>query len=101
MNKIDKVTPAEADRLKQLFEASTSADAVLPTCALTGAGVSSVREWAISRIPEGPSFYPKASFSACHVSSPADIRRPFFAPGVVSSKRGRVLNRAVPEEARR
>lgn len=63
LNKTDKVTPAEADRLKQLFEASSSADAVFPTCALTGAGVSSVKDWAVSRIPEGPSFYPKARAS--------------------------------------
>eukprot|EP00884_Botryococcus_braunii_P000851 jgi/Botrbrau1/10767/Bobra.180_2s0031.2 len=59
LNKVDKVSESEVERLKELFEKSTSADIIVPTCAVSGRGVPAIRSWAADHIPEGSSFYPK------------------------------------------
>ena len=41
------------------FEDMQSLKAVFPTSALKGTGVEDIRTWAVSQLPEGPSFYPK------------------------------------------
>ncbi len=66
LNKIDKLGPEETERLKRSFEASTSASAVIPICAITGQGVAAVKEWGVTQLPEGSSLYPKVTSQAPH-----------------------------------
>ena len=60
LNKTDLLRGS--DKLQQLqewFAAHSSADAILPASALTGKGISAIKEWAVSRLPLGASLYPK------------------------------------------
>ena len=56
---MDLLRAAEARALQEFMTAQPGVATVLPTSAITGRGVEAVRDWAVARLPEGPTLYPK------------------------------------------
>jgi len=44
----------------QWYEKFTDVDEVIPVSAKYGQGVEDVKDWILSKIPNGPAYYPKA-----------------------------------------
>lgn len=59
LNKADLLSTDEMQELTTWFQENSRADAVIPISAAQGANVKAVEEWVVSRLPEGPSMYPK------------------------------------------
>ena len=45
----------------QWYEKFTDVDEVIPVSAKYGHGVEDVKDWILSKLPNGPAYYPKAS----------------------------------------
>ena len=59
LNKVDLLTTQQQADLKQHFLENSQAEEVFLASAASGGGVAAVREWAASKLPEGPSLYSK------------------------------------------
>lgn len=59
LNKTDLVPPEEVEELTEWYRTHARAEVVLPISALEGANVEAVRDWVVSKMPEGPALYPK------------------------------------------
>ena len=59
LNKVDLVTPRELDELVAWYKEYCRAEEVFTSCALSGQGVEGVKRWAVEKMPEGPTLYPK------------------------------------------
>lgn len=44
----------------QWYEKFTEVDEVIPVSAKYGQGVEDVKDWILSKLPNGPAYYPKA-----------------------------------------
>lgn len=66
LNKADLLSETELEQLVTWFKENSQADAVLPLSALNGTGVDALKEWAVSKLPLGPSLYDKVSSTSCH-----------------------------------
>jgi len=44
----------------QWYEKLTDVDEVIPVSAKYGQGVEDVKDWILSKLPNGPAYYPKA-----------------------------------------
>lgn len=62
LNKVDLLTSSQQADLKQHFLENSQAEEVFLASASGGGGVAAVREWAASKLPEGPSLYSKVHF---------------------------------------
>lgn len=58
---MDLIDAARLAELQQLFESNPNVDTVLATSALRGQGVQEVKQWAASKLPFGPTLYPKVA----------------------------------------
>lgn len=47
--------------LLQWYEKFTDVDEVIPVSAKYGHGVDDIKDWILSKLPNGPPFYPKVS----------------------------------------
>ena len=56
---MDLLTPQQQADLKQHFLENSQAEEVFLASAAGGGGVAAIREWAASKLPEGPSLYSK------------------------------------------
>ena len=61
LNKVDLIDADRLGELQQLFESNPAVDTVFATSALRGQGVQEVRQWAASKLPLGPTLYPKVA----------------------------------------
>ena len=59
LNKTDLVSPEEVEKLTEWYRTHARAEVVLPISALEGENVEAVRDWVVSKMPEGPALYPK------------------------------------------
>jgi GTP-binding protein Era len=59
VRQIDLLTGLKEQQLVSLFSEQPGVDTVIPVSALKGNNVKAVEDWAISKLPEGPSLYPK------------------------------------------
>ncbi|KAK9836865.1 hypothetical protein WJX74_009853 [Apatococcus lobatus] len=59
LNKVDLLTPQQQADLKQHFLENSQAEEVFLASAAGGGGVAAIRDWAASKLPEGPSLYSK------------------------------------------
>lgn len=59
LNKADLLEPEELEALEGWYRLYCKADIVLPISALQSANLEAVVEWVASKLPEGPSMYPK------------------------------------------
>ena len=66
----------------QWYEKFTEVDEVIPVSAKYGQGVEDVKDWILSKLPNGPAYYPKACQESefycplqilifCHVTVPS------------------------------
>ncbi|KAL9327071.1 hypothetical protein ACSQ67_007716 [Phaseolus vulgaris] len=60
INKKDLVKPGELAKKLEWYEKFTDVDEVIPVSAKYGQGVEDVKDWILSKIPNGPAYYPKA-----------------------------------------
>ena len=63
LNKCDLLQLEEIRELKTWFEAQPGVERVFPISALAGVGHPKVQEWALDRLPLGPTLYPKDAIS--------------------------------------
>ncbi|WVZ24857.1 hypothetical protein V8G54_003401 [Vigna mungo] len=76
INKKDLVKPGELAKKLEWYEKFTDVDEVIPVSAKYGQGVEDVKDWILSKIPNGPAYYPKACqnnpiviiLSICHTT---------------------------------
>ncbi|KAL5122649.1 GTPase ERA-like, chloroplastic [Glycine soja] len=61
LNKKDLVKPGELAKKLEWYEKLTDVDEVIPVSAKYGQGVEDVKDWILSKLPNGPAYYPKAS----------------------------------------
>lgn len=59
LNKKDLIKPGEIAKKLEWYEKFTDVDEVIPVSAKYGHGVDDVKEWILSKLPLGPSYYPK------------------------------------------
>ncbi|ESW28062.1 hypothetical protein PHAVU_003G255600 [Phaseolus vulgaris] len=59
INKKDLVKPGELAKKLEWYEKFTDVDEVIPVSAKYGQGVEDVKDWILSKIPNGPAYYPK------------------------------------------
>jgi hypothetical protein len=59
LNKVDLLSPEQRAELEGWFEANCGAERTLPISALNATNTPSVVDWVVSKLPEGPSMYPK------------------------------------------
>ncbi|CAK7339607.1 unnamed protein product [Dovyalis caffra] len=59
LNKKDLIKPGEIAKRLEWYEKFTDVDEVIPVSAKFGQGVEDVKEWALSKLPMGPAYYPK------------------------------------------
>ncbi|CAJ1942517.1 unnamed protein product [Sphenostylis stenocarpa] len=59
LNKKDLVKPGELAKKLEWYEKFTDVDEVIPVSAKYGQGVEDVKDWILSKIPNGPAYYPK------------------------------------------
>ncbi|KAG4941317.1 hypothetical protein JHK87_045188 [Glycine soja] len=60
LNKKDLVKPGELAKKLEWYEKFTEVDEVIPVSAKYGQGVEDVKDWILSKLPNGPAYYPKA-----------------------------------------
>eukprot|EP00803_Ostreobium_quekettii_P007440 evm.model.scf_2245.5 EVM.evm.TU.scf_2245.5 scf_2245:24341-26459(-) len=63
LNKMDLLSPHQADSLKQWYVKNCRAEAVFLTNARSGEGVEEVKNWALEELPDGAPLYPKDAIS--------------------------------------
>ena len=61
LNKIDLLSPDRRGALEAWFAANCTAERTLPISALNATNTAAVVDWVVSKLPEGPSMYPKVS----------------------------------------
>jgi GTPase len=54
----------------QWYQKFTSVDDVIPISAKFGQGVDDIKEWIVSKLPLGPSYYPKVLIYIMQKTSP-------------------------------
>ncbi|XP_028197129.1 GTPase ERA-like, chloroplastic isoform X2 [Glycine soja] len=59
LNKKDLVKPGELAKKLEWYEKLTDVDEVIPVSAKYGQGVEDVKDWILSKLPNGPAYYPK------------------------------------------
>ncbi|TKY55840.1 GTPase Era [Spatholobus suberectus] len=59
LNKKDLVKPGELAKKLEWYEKFTDVDEVIPVSAKYGQGVEYVKDWILSKLPNGPAYYPK------------------------------------------
>ncbi|XP_057417226.1 GTPase ERA-like, chloroplastic [Lotus japonicus] len=59
LNKKDLIKPGEVAKKLEWYEKFTNVDEVIPVSAKYGHGVADVKDWILSKLPNGPSYYPK------------------------------------------
>ncbi|GAA0154899.1 RNA metabolism protein [Lithospermum erythrorhizon] len=59
LNKKDMIKPGEIAKKLEWYEKFTDVDEVIPVSAKYGHGVDDVKDWILSKLPQGPAFYPK------------------------------------------
>lgn len=59
LNKTDLLTADQLQIATKWLQANTAATAVLPTAAISRAGIDAVQQWAVKQLPLGPTLYPK------------------------------------------
>ncbi|KAK3137976.1 hypothetical protein QOZ80_5AG0362800 [Eleusine coracana subsp. coracana] len=59
LNKKDLIKPGEIAKKLEWYQKFTSVDDVIPISAKLGQGVDDIKEWIVSKLPLGPSYYPK------------------------------------------
>ncbi|CAH9088417.1 unnamed protein product [Cuscuta epithymum] len=59
LNKKDLIKPGEIGKKLEWYEKFTCADEVIPVSAKYGHGVEDVKDWILSKLPPGPSYYPR------------------------------------------
>ncbi|KAL2333727.1 hypothetical protein Fmac_014940 [Flemingia macrophylla] len=59
LNKKDLVKPGELAKKLEWYEKFTNVDEVIPVSAKYGQGVEDVKDWILSKLPNGPAYYPK------------------------------------------
>ncbi|KAK7386540.1 hypothetical protein VNO78_26848 [Psophocarpus tetragonolobus] len=59
LNKKDLVKPGELAKKLEWYEKFTDVDEVIPVSAKYGQGVEDVKDWILSKLPNGPAYYPK------------------------------------------
>ncbi|WOH00427.1 hypothetical protein DCAR_0519787 [Daucus carota subsp. sativus] len=59
LNKKDLIKPGEIAKKLEWYEKFTDVDEVIPVSAKYGHGVEDVKEWILSKLPLGPSYYSK------------------------------------------
>ncbi|KAK3005164.1 hypothetical protein RJ639_015635 [Escallonia herrerae] len=59
LNKKDLIKPGEIAKKLEWYEKFTEVDEVIPVSARYGQGVDDVMDWIVSKLPLGPSLYPK------------------------------------------
>ncbi|KAM4117413.1 hypothetical protein ACB094_02G122800 [Castanea mollissima] len=60
LNKKDLIKPGEIAKKLEWYEKFTDVDEVIPVSAKYGNGVEDIKAWILSKLPVGPSYYPKA-----------------------------------------
>ena len=69
LNKVDLIDKTRLNDLQQLFSANAAVDMVLPASALMGRGTEDIKQWALSKLPLGPTLYPKVTVFCKHAAS--------------------------------
>ncbi|XP_039116323.1 GTPase ERA-like, chloroplastic isoform X2 [Dioscorea cayenensis subsp. rotundata] len=59
LNKKDLIKPGEIAKKLEWYQKFTHVDDAIPVSAKYGAGVDDVKDWILSKLPLGPSYYPK------------------------------------------
>ncbi|XP_068638205.1 GTPase ERA-like, chloroplastic [Aristolochia californica] len=59
LNKKDLIKPGEIAKKLEWYQKFTDVDDIIPVSAKYGHGVEDVRSWIISKLPQGPAYYPK------------------------------------------
>ncbi|MED6198689.1 hypothetical protein PIB30_068943 [Stylosanthes scabra] len=59
LEKKDLIKPGEVAKKLEWYEKFTDVDEVIPISAKYGHGVEDVRDWILSKLPNGPAYYPK------------------------------------------
>ncbi|XP_012573714.1 GTPase ERA-like, chloroplastic isoform X2 [Cicer arietinum] len=59
MNKKDLIKPGEVAKKLEWYTKFTDVDEVIPVSAKYGHGVEDVKNWILSKLPNGPAYYPK------------------------------------------
>lgn len=59
LNKKDLIKPGEIAKKLEWYEKFTDVDEVIPVSAKYGQGVEDIKAWILSKLPVGPSYYPK------------------------------------------
>ncbi|KAL3626738.1 hypothetical protein CASFOL_029481 [Castilleja foliolosa] len=59
LNKKDLIKPGEIKKKIEWYEKFTDVDEVIPVSAKYGHGVDDIKEWILSKLPNGPAYYPK------------------------------------------
>ncbi|KAK4584198.1 hypothetical protein RGQ29_022086 [Quercus rubra] len=59
LNKKDLIKPGEIAKKLEWYEKFTDVDEVIPVSAKYGNGVEDIKAWILSKLPVGPTYYPK------------------------------------------
>ncbi|GAB4814342.1 hypothetical protein N2152v2_001388 [Parachlorella kessleri] len=59
LNKMDLLSPEQRGALEAWFAANCTAERTIPISALNATNTAAVVDWVVSKLPEGPSMYPK------------------------------------------
>ncbi|XP_028760355.1 GTPase ERA-like, chloroplastic [Neltuma alba] len=59
LNKKDLIKPGEIAKKLEWYQKYTDVDEVIPVSAKYGHGVEDVKDWILSKLPNGPAYYPK------------------------------------------
>ncbi|CAK8562231.1 unnamed protein product [Lathyrus sativus] len=59
MNKKDLIKPGEVAKKLEWYTKFTDVDEVIPVSSKYGQGVEDVKNWILSKLPNGPAYYPK------------------------------------------
>lgn len=63
LNKSDLLSPEQLSELEHWYRTACKAEAILTGSALNNSGVQAIKDWAVSKMPEGPTLYPKGMVS--------------------------------------
>ncbi|KAI4327634.1 hypothetical protein L6164_020071 [Bauhinia variegata] len=63
LNKKDLIKPGEVSKKLKWYQKFTDVDEVIPVSAKYGHGVEDVKDWILSKLPNGPALYPKGIVS--------------------------------------
>ncbi|KAI9113459.1 hypothetical protein K1719_015386 [Acacia pycnantha] len=59
LNKKDLIKPGEIAKKLEWYQKYTDVDEVIPVSAKYGHGIEDVKDWILSKLPNGPAYYPK------------------------------------------